>query len=101
MVEIREVIRLSEEIHKSGKKINPSIPSDDEHERSGMSVYSGYIGKTIKRKDGFIGKVFDIASDQNGTHLKVHVVGGKDKGKDTTIDLSFVLKNRSVYTIVE
>ncbi len=67
--------------------------------KSGMSVYSGYIGKTIRRKDGFIATVTDVITNGKDTYLEVHVTGGKDAGKDTKIQLSFILKNRNVYTV--
>lgn len=97
--EIRELIKLSEAA-KSAKKSPPApVDQDDKNEKSGMSVYSGYIGKTIRRKDGFIGKVTDVITDGANTYVAVHVTGGKDAGKDTKIQLSFILKNKGVYTI--
>ena len=97
--EIRELIRLTEEA-KNTKDTTPTEPrSDDEGEKSGLSVYDGYVGKTIRRKDGFIGTVTEIIPSEKDAYLNVHVTGGKDAGKDTKILLSFILKNRSVYTI--
>ena len=64
-----------------------------------MSVDSGYIGKTIRRKDGFGGKVTDVTTDGDNAYVQVHVTGGKDAGKDTKIQLSFILKNKGVYSV--
>lgn len=73
--------------------------TDDDGEKSGMSVYSGYIGKTIRRKDGFVGKVTNVTTDGDNAYVHVHVTDGKDAGKDTKIQLSFILKNKGVYSI--
>ncbi len=97
--EIRELLRLAEEVRNSKKEQPVQVSADDENEKSGMSVYSGYIGKTIRRKDGFIATVTDVITNGKDTYLEVHVTGGKDAGKDTKIQLSFILKNRNVYTV--
>ncbi len=97
--EIRELIRLAEEVKTTKAEPPVKANADDEGEKSGMSVYAGYKGKTIRRKDGFVGKVTDVSTSGKDTYLHVHVTGGKDAGKDTKIQLSFILKNRSVYTI--
>ncbi len=97
--EIRELIRLTEEA-KITKEMPPAEASpNEETEKSGLSVYDGYVGKTIRRKDGFVGTVTEIIPSGKDAYLIVHVTGGKDAGKDTKIQLSFILKNRSVYTI--
>ena len=87
---------------KNGKPAAPAQPTaDDEDEESGLSVYSEFIGKTIRRKDGFVGTVTDVTTSGTDAYVKVHVTGGKDAGKDTSIQLSFILKNKGVYTISE
>lgn len=91
--EIRELMKLAEDV-KNSRNNSSKLSNDDENEKSGLSVYAGYIGKTLRRKDGFIGKVTNV-DDQ---YLYVHVTGGKDAGKDTKIQLAFVLKNGSVYS---
>ena len=97
--EIRELMKLTEEV-KSSKKAAPStISTDDGSEKTGMSVYSGYIGKTIRRKDGFVGKVTNVTTDGDNAYVQVHVTGGKDAGKDTKIQLSFILKDKGVYSV--
>ena len=92
-------MKFTEEV-KSSKKAAPStVSTDDGSEKTGMSVYSGYIGKTIRRKDGFVGKVTDVTTDGDNAYVQVHVTGGKDAGKDTKIQLSFILKNKGVYSV--
>lgn len=97
--EIRELMRLTEEVKASSTRLPAQISVDDESEKLGMSVYSSYIGKTIRRKDGFVGMVEDVTTNGKDTYLVAHVTGGKDAGKDTKIQLSFMLKNRNVYTV--
>ena len=99
--EIRELLRLTERVNSGNAEPAIQVSADDEGEKSGLSVYSAYIGKNIRRKDGFAATVEDVTSDGKDTYLNVHVTGGKDAGKDTRIQLSFILKNRSVYTISE
>lgn len=99
--EIRELLRLMDETKSSKANVAAQANSDEEDVKSGMSVYSGYIGKTIRRKDGFIGKVTDISINGEDTYLHVHVTGGKDVGKDTRITFSFLLSHRDVYTFSE
>ena len=96
--EIRELIRLAEEVKTTKVDAPVQVSADDEGEQSGMSVYAGYKGKTIRRKDGFVGKVTDFSSSGKDTYLHVRVIGGKDAGKDTKIQLSFILSKKGVYT---
>ena len=79
--------------------VTKQLSADNEGEKSGLSVYSEFIGKNIQRKDGFVGTVTDITMSGNDAYLKVHVIGGKDAGKDTSIQLSFLLKNKGIYSI--
>ena len=97
--EIRELMKLAEEVKQSKQAAPVQASVDDVGDKSGMSVYSGYIGKTIRRKDGFVGTVTNVTTDGDNAYVEVHVTGGKDAGKDTKIQLSFILKNRNVYTI--
>ena len=97
--EIRELIRLAEEVKESKKTVAAPVTVEDEGEKSGLSVYSGYIGKTIRRRDGFVGKVTNVSIKDDNAYVEVHVTGGKDAGKDTKIQLSFILKNKGVYSI--
>lgn len=92
--EIRELLRLSDEVKNSKTEKIAQISGDDEAEKSGLSVYAGYIGKTIRRKDGFEG-VIENVDDQ---FLHVHVTKGKDAGKKTKIQLSFVILKNSIYS---
>ncbi len=97
--EIRELLLLTEAVKGSRPIPSVQVDPDDENEQSGMSVYSGYIGKVIRRKDGFAAVVTDISVIGKETYLLVHVIEGKDTGKDTKIQLSFILKSRTVYTV--
>ena len=99
--EIRELLKLSDEVKQSKQAAPAPASADDEGEKSGMSVYSGYIGKTIRRKDGFVGTVTNVTTNGDNAYVEVHVTGGKDAGKDTKIQLSFILKNKGVYSISE
>lgn len=99
--EIRELMRLTKEVKVSEPESTEQVSADDEGEKSGMSVYSGYIGKTLRRMDGFIGKVTDVIINGKNSYLHVHVIGGKDMGKDMKIQLSFILENRNIYTVSE
>ena len=99
--EIQELMKLAEDTKNSKQISSVPISSDDESEKSGMSVYSGYIGKTIRRKDGFVGVVENVTTITDDPRLVVHITGGKDAGKNTEIQLSFILKNKSVYSIVD
>ena len=96
--EIRELLRLTEELKKAKDEPPAEVSSEDESEKSGLAVYAGYVGKVIRRKDGFVGTVTDIITSGENTYLNVHVTGGKDAGKDTKIQLSFILSKKGVYT---
>ena len=97
--EIRELMKLSEEIKKSKHPTPPLSSTDNENEKSGMSVYAGYIGKTIRRRDGFIGTVTNVITNGDNPCIEVQITGGKNVGKTTMIQLSFILKNKGVYSI--
>lgn len=97
--EVRELIRLKEAVKKPQKDASVVTISDNENETLGMSVYSAYLGKTIRRKDGFVGTVTDVKTNGDSAYITVRVTGGNDKGKDTRIQLSFILKNKGVYSI--
>ncbi len=97
--EIRELLRLTEEVKKTKSNPPTAVITDEESEKSGLSVYNGYKGKTIRRKDGFVGTVEDVTTSGKDTYLAVRITEGKDAGKATKILLSFILKNRSVYTV--
>lgn len=99
--EIRELMRLAEEVRSGNTKPPAQVDGCDEFEKPGLSVYSSYIGKTIRRRDGFVGTVEDVTTSGKDSCLIVRVTEGKDAGKDTKIQLSFLLKNRGVYTICD
>lgn len=99
--EIQELLRLIDEVKNRKTTVTIQPAADNEGEKSGLSVYSELIGKTIHRKDGFVGTVTDVTMSGNEAYLKVHVIGGKDAGKDTSIQLSFILKNKGIYSIAD
>lgn len=75
--------------------------SGDDEDKSGLSVYNSYVGKTIKRKDGFSGKVTEVDDE----YITVEVItpsikGGPQKGDETRIQLSFVISKTGVYEII-
>lgn len=95
------MIKLEEEVKKPRKESSAVCTTIDENEKSAMSVYSNYIGKIIRRKDGFVGIVTNVTTEGENAYISVHVTDGKDAGKDTKIQLSFILKNKGVYSISE
>jgi len=99
--EIRELMMLSEEMKSSRQVTSISADADDENAKSGLSVYAGYIGKTIRRRDGFEGTVTDVTTNGDYSYVEVHVTGGKDAGKNMKIQLSFILKNKGLYSITD
>lgn len=86
--EIRQIL-----IEQELMKHNLPIGEENADEKTGVSVYEGYTGKTVHRADGFEGIVTKVDKD----NLYVHVTNGKDAGKDIKIQLSFVIKNKNVY----
>lgn len=92
--EIQELIKLSEEVKSKSKDKKPDVIFDNEDEKSGLSVFAGYKGKTIKRSDGFEGIVQEVDDEW----MYVHVTKGPDAGEDKQFSLSFVLKSTNLYT---
>ena len=99
--EIRELMILSEVVKNKKDTAPINASPDDDNEESGMSVYRGYIGKTIRRKDGFAGTITDVSLEGTEYYVKVHITAGKDARKDKKIHLSFIRKNKGVYVITE
>ena len=69
--------------------------------KKGLSVYSSYIGKHIKRKDGFEGDVVKLEDE----YLIIKIIkipskgiyNGPKVGENTKIQLSFVIEHPNVY----
>jgi len=92
--EIQELLKLENEL-KSGDS-EKAVVLADESEKGGLSVYSGYIGKTITRgRDGFKGIITDVTD----TYLVVDVTDGPKAGNTTKIQLQFILGTNGVYEI--
>lgn len=99
IAEIKSLLQLSDEV-KDANIASNSIESDDEEARSGLSVYNSYVGKQIKRNDGFSGVISKV--DEQFVHVQVKTPsrrGGPQKGEITKIQLSFVIGNTNIYTI--
>ncbi len=93
--EVQELLKLSAQVKNKQDDIQEEPLIDIPEEKSGLSVYSGYIGKTISRKDGFKGEIKNV--DDN--YIYVLITEGEKAGQETKIQLSFVLKHGSVYEI--
>lgn len=93
--EIQELLKLSDQANNIRNNEEDTVEIVDDSEKSGLSVYSEYIGKTITRKDGFKGIVKDV-DDQ---YVYVEITDGAKSGEETKIKLSFILENKSVYSI--
>ena len=97
--EIQELLKLEEEIKltdsKSSSQTGDDLTTEDSVEKSGLSVYSEYIGKTITRKDGFKGTVTKVDPE----YLFVETVNQKGEKGETKIQLKFFLSHKSVYEI--
>jgi len=96
VAEIQALLQLDKDI-KKGSVETSAGPEEEEGDQTGLSVYSSYKGKQIKRKDGFLGLVTDVTSD----YLVVKIVKGQKAGEETKIQLSFITKNPGVYQIVD
>ena len=91
--EIQELLKLADEVKNGTKTDSTKLSADDEGEKSGLSVYRGYIGKTARRNDGFEGIVTDVTDD----YLIVNALNGNKAGKEIKIQLSFLLSHPNVY----
>ena len=99
--EIRELMRLAEEAKNATTQHTVEASPDDEDERSGLSVYSGLVGKKLKRKDGFVGFVKEITGSGERTYLEVDIIEGREAGGHITLNLVSVLNNKGKYTITD
>lgn len=99
--EIRELLLLTEDVNNIKFNFPLQPITNDQNEKKYLLDYSSYIGKIIRRKDGFTGKITDITTSGDEICVHAHVTSGKDKGKDTKFLLSFILKNKNIYTISE
>ena len=92
--EIKELIELSEKV--KAKEPAPAPAVEEEGDSDGLAIYKQYEGKTIKRKDGFTGKILKVENEM----LIVEVTGGPNAGSTTKIQLAFVLNNPKTYQII-
>lgn len=94
IAEIRELLQL--EIDVSNTLPTP-VQDNSSESKSGLSVYSSYIGKRIKRKDGFLGEIEKV----DDGFIYVKVLSGNKPGKVTKIQLSFLTKNPGKYEVFD
>lgn len=101
--EIQALIRLAEDV-KNDNQVNPVVADEeDTNSKEGLSVYSSYVGKTIKRKDGFTGKITKVDSE----YMTIKVINASSKGNgpvagDTTkISLQFFIGNPNIYQVID
>ena len=99
IAEIKALLQLAEDVKNADAAV--TTESGDDEDKAGLSVYNSYVGKTIKRKDGFSGKVTKVDAE----YITVEVTtpstkGGPQKGDQTKIQLSFVISNTGVYEII-
>ena len=100
--EVQELLRLTDEVKNGGKNKKPAPkPIEEEKEKSGVSVYAANVGKVIRRKDGFEGVIKDFVQKGDDEYYLVDVRKGKDAGKETRIQLAFILSHKDVYTFSE
>lgn len=94
IAEIRALLKLKEDIN-SGKEISVNNEDDNPDEKNGLSAYLGYIGKTIRQKNGFVGTIIDVSKE----YATIKITEGCKVGEKTKIHLSFVVGNSNLYTI--
>lgn len=92
--EIKELIELSERV-KAKVPEQPTVDTE-EGESNALDIYKQYEGKTIKRKDGFVGTIIKVENEM----LLVEVKSGPKAGSTTKIQLAFVLNNPQTYQII-
>jgi hypothetical protein len=104
IAEVQALLRLAEDVQAGKTEDVPAEETGDEEDKGGLSVYSSYIGKQIKRKDGFVGEVVGVDSE----YLTVKIISPSNRGgqqpqpgEETKIQLSFVISNTKVYEITE
>ncbi len=94
IAEIRALLKLKEDIN-SGKEISVNNEDDNPDEKNGLSAYLGFIGKTIRQKNGFVGTIIDVSKE----YATIKITEGRKVGEETKIHLSFVVGNSNLYTI--
>lgn len=113
LAEIQTLIRFKNEVRNEDKPksaATSSVSISTETERSkekkteerktSLSVYNQYVGKTICRNDGFTGEVIRV--DDVYLYVKVTNKGKRgniDVGKETKLQLKFVLAHPKEYVI--
>lgn len=95
--EIQSLLKLSDEV-KNGVTDNKDMDEDsdlDDNE-TGLSVYSEYVGKQIRRTNGqFSGTIISMNDD----YMVVKVEQGAKAGQETKLQTAFVINNKKIYEI--
>ena len=98
LAEIQVLLKLEKEAKETGKN-KPKIeePSPDaQNEESGLSVYSEYIGKKIRRRrDGMVG----IIKALRGENVVIDVIEGAKEGQEIEVQVDYLLSARGIYEI--
>ncbi len=93
IAEIQSLIKLAADAQSR----DIEAPKIVEDEQEGLSVYSAYIGKKLKRKkDGFLGEIIEIKDN----YLTVKILNDAKVGEETRIQLSFIIQNPDIYQIL-
>ena len=58
--EIQALLQLKRDVVKREPDIVSTSSNDNHDERAGLSTYSAYVGKRLRRKDGFIGIIKNV-----------------------------------------
>ena len=106
IAEIQALLQLEKEA--SQKTTEPECLSNTKNDgknETGLSVYSKYKGKIVKRKDGFEGEVVGLENE----YLVIKIIkepikgiyNGPKVGDNTKIQLSFVIEHPNVYIFEE
>lgn len=95
IAEIQSLIKLATDAQSNDLE-KPEVVED---EQEGLSVYSAYVGKKLRRKkDGYLGEVTSV--DLEKDRLTVRTLNGDHAGKEMVISLSFVVQNPNIYQIL-
>lgn len=93
IAEIQTLLRL--QLVTTSKKPEPIAITEEDEEKNGISMYASLVGKRLKRKDGFVGKVQSV----NGDYLKVYIENGPKAGSDMDIQISFLMTHPKIYDV--
>ena len=101
LAEIQTLIQLANTV--SAKKDKETVIIDvRDGDESGLAVYKAYVGKQLKRKDGFVGIV--EAVDEKNIHIRIVTLSKSNirnkVGDVIQVQLEFLIKNPNIYEVV-